>query len=366
MGDNSDTLGRLVRHDGVIHHPLGGGSYIFKSNFVDYLAESLCKNDIRISIGAQPNSSPHLGTLVVSCLAFSLGEQIKSKKNNIEVFFEVIDTAPSDTKIVDGNEYQISLRKSKEADIYLRDYFELFEYLSSLSKIPYVIRRQEEFNSHEQIPRIVKKIIAQKDEITPILDPEGGTLRIRVACQDCGLTDKKGIHNKFSNDFIESYCPEHGVFRTNIDQESYRLEYNTPLRNLVRALVFAEDNRDKNMSYEWLRVTGGDYAGFYQEQLLYGCASLLGYPAHILPKIIYSPLVVDWSGAKLSKSLYVQKNAYKYLPPYLVNYYEFKEKLGSEGIEKVFHETTLWLKEPYRLFRNYSVYYFMEMFGYDK
>ncbi|MCD6434207.1 MAG: hypothetical protein J7L14_01190 [Candidatus Diapherotrites archaeon] len=67
----------------------------------------------------------------------------------------------------------------------------------------------------------------------------------------------------------------------------------------------------------------------------------------------------------MSKSLYVREGAYKDLPSYLVNFREFKKTLGKKGLEKLLRETSLWLEEPYRLFRNYSVYYFMEMFGYD-
>ena len=42
------------------------------------------------------------------------------------------------------------------------------------------------------------------------------------------------------------------------------------------------------------------------------------------PLIVYVPLIIDWSGAKLSKSLYVQSGAYQYLKDqgmdYLVSY----------------------------------------------
>lgn len=338
---------------------------MFKSNFVDYLAESLYKDEVRVSIGAQPNSSPHFGTLAVSCLAFSLAQLLKPKKDKIEVFFEVIDTAPYETRVIDGIQYQIGLRESGEADEYLADYLDLFEYLKSQTNVQYNVRRQSEFNSQANIPRIVKRIIARRDEIASVLDPDYKLLRIRVACRECGLTDKKGVNNRYGNDFIESYCPNHGRFKTKIDEEPGRLEYNTPLRNLIRALVYSEDNQNEQIPFEWLRVTGGDYAGFYQEQLLYAAASILGYPAHELPKIIYTPLIVDWSGAKLSKSLYVKEGAYRDLPPYLVNFREFRKTLGEKGLERLLQETSLWLKEPYRLFRNYSVYYFMEMFGYD-
>jgi hypothetical protein len=40
---------------------------------------------------------------------------------------------------------------------------------------------------------------------------------------------------------------------------------------------------------------------------LYKAAALLGVPPTDLPTIVYAPLITDWSGAKLSKSLYVKK-----------------------------------------------------------
>ena len=32
-----------LEHDGQVHNPLGGGSYMFKDGFVDYLAKGLKK-----------------------------------------------------------------------------------------------------------------------------------------------------------------------------------------------------------------------------------------------------------------------------------------------------------------------------------
>lgn len=160
MTEHSDKLERIIKHDGLVHHPLGGGSYVFRHSFIDYLAESLYKNDLRLSIGAQPNSSPHFGTLTVACLAFSLGQHLKLKKSHLEVFFEVIDTAPYETRVIDGVEYQISLRDSGEADKHLPDYLELFDYLELQSGIPYNMRRQADFNSHANVPKIVKMIFS--------------------------------------------------------------------------------------------------------------------------------------------------------------------------------------------------------------
>ncbi len=362
-----NTYHRTLTHDGIIHYPSGGGSYVFKSNFVGYLNEQLHKDSLRISIGAQPNSSPHFGTLIVFCLAFSIGQQFKLMyKKATEVFFEIIDTAPYKTIEIDGIEYQISLRDSKAVDQFLPDYLDLLNTLKSFSGVSYDLRRQKEFNSEKNLQTILHKIISKRDKIAPILDPDKKLLKIRISCPDCGLTDKKSVNTHYYNDIIESYCPTHGFFETSIEKDASRLEYNTPLRNLIRALLYAEDNSNEINHFEWLRVTGSDYAGFYQEQLLYNCASILGCPAHSLPKIVYAPLIVDWSGAKLSKTLYVQQNAYQYLPSYLVNFSHFREELGKTGMKQLFDETGSWLKEPHKLFRSYSVYYFMELFSHDK
>ncbi len=318
------------------------------------------------SIGAQPNSSPHLGTLVVFNLAYVLAQKMALCPDSIqpEIFFEVVDTAPSETRTTGGVDYQISLRDSKVAESHLEEYFELLELLKRFTGVGYTLRRQRDFNSQQSIPQILRKIVQNKEIIAPILDSQRGSLQMRVACSDCGLTDKKGVNNKYYDDRMESYCPEHGWFETFFDGESAKFEYNTPLRNLIRAIVYASDNQNDDVPFEWLRVTGSDYAGYYQEQLLYKVASLLGTPAQELPTIVYAPLVVDWSGAKLSKSVYVKENAYKYLlPPYLVNYDQFREKLGEEGVRKMFEEVSSWLEDSFKLFRSYSVYYFMELFG---
>ena len=79
--------------------------------------------------------------------------------------------------------------------------------------------------------------------------------------------------------------------------------------------------------------------------------------------IIYCPQILDWSGAKLSKSLYVSKDAYKELPSYLLSYRELNYEHGNKGLDVIHEETDLWLEEPYRLFRNYTVYYFIKLFN---
>lgn len=356
---------KIIKHDGVVHHPRGGGSYVFGESFLQYLIKNITKNEIRISIGAQPNSSPHLGTLVVFSLAFAIAQKLieLSNKLKIKVFFEIVDTAPAKNEEINGINYQISLRDCGLLKKHITDYIRILKLLKKWSNIEYIIRYQSEFNELEYTKDTVHSIIDNKDIIAPILDPSKNRLRIRLGCPKCNRSDKDGENTIFKNSEIISYCPIHGEYKENYFRSVKRFEYNTPLRNLIRALVYSKQNTDINVPYEWIRLTGSDYAGFYQEQLLYKCASLLNVNAHNLPFLIYSPLITDWSGAKLSKSLYVNDNAYSYLPSYVNNYRELIKKFGDSGLKSVFLETINWINNPFKLFRNYSVYYFINIFN---
>ena len=52
MVDKDYSLERRLTYDGVVHHPLGGGSYVFQRNYVEYLARNISKQNLRISIFA--------------------------------------------------------------------------------------------------------------------------------------------------------------------------------------------------------------------------------------------------------------------------------------------------------------------------
>ncbi|KAI8804283.1 hypothetical protein BJ742DRAFT_742252 [Cladochytrium replicatum] len=81
-----------------------------------------------------------------------------------------------------------------------------------------------------------------------------------------------GLRTTFDDDtkIITFVCPDHGPYTidTNDPEQVGKLEYNTPLRNLIRALVLAENNSGDDGPIH-VRVTGSDYAGFYQERVLH-------------------------------------------------------------------------------------------------
>jgi len=100
-----------INCDGVVHNPLGGASYVFEKEIIPYILGTLHKNKLKISVGAQPNSSPHFGTLETIALAFALARKLEEydSKKRVTILYEVIETAPSETVVIDGVKYQRSL-----------------------------------------------------------------------------------------------------------------------------------------------------------------------------------------------------------------------------------------------------------------
>ncbi|EXX71975.1 hypothetical protein RirG_073770 [Rhizophagus irregularis DAOM 197198w] len=165
---------------------------------------------------------------------------------------------------------------------------------------------------------VISTIIKEREKIGFLLSPKSKIIALSVAYPQYGLADKYEKKNIYEgNNNVISSCP--------------KLEFNTPLRNFVKGVVYFEDNKDVTVPYSWVRVTGRDYAETYQEQILYKGASILRVNVTELPFILYSLLVIDWSDFKLSKSLYISEGAYGYLKEqdydYLIDYSSFKRLL---------------------------------------
>lgn len=348
----------MIRHDQVVHHPLGGGSYYFKTNLTGYLSDQCNKDEIAFHIGAQPNCSPHLGNICTFTTGFALAHAMNEQfQRDVKVKFVYVDSAPAPNQSVtiDGVQYQKSLKHVGEFLTEQTPFVQVLDRLSDLSGVLYSIETQKYWHSHPAFPGVVRYVVTRREMLGPHISPETGKLGIRASCPHpgCGLTDKHGVKNQYRDDGrVTFFCPHHGKHYVNLasSQDLERLEFNTPLRNLIRILICSQD-----ADTSWIMCTGSDYAGFYQEQLTW---RILEHPENA-PIIFYAPLVLDWSGAKLSKSMYVKEGAYKYLHDagrtYMVDATTFLN--AERGIEALYEEVKNWVKNPYMLFRNYSIEY---------
>lgn len=403
-------------HDGQVHDPLGGGAYAFQDDVIEPVLLAL-KNDenhllaksngnvqlltrpIVIHAGAQPNNSPHVGTLAVLCFAFSLAREIRDrmqaqtantdhKPPPVSVQVTFVDTAPvKDQGVeIEGIQYQRSYRDVLGAlDSYMAEYEEALRLLSTWSDIPFTTAFQSDFFSHPIVPSLLRYIIAHHDLLGHQLSPKYGILALRAACPipGCGLAEKHGRLNVYNDNShhqnqnaratsrdatITFHCPHHGQHTICISEPAdlARLEANAPARNLIRSMSHLLDTNTHHV-----RITGADYAGMYQEVFLYrplaAWSAATGLAAGRTPHILYTPLIVDWSGAKLSKTLYVREGGYEAMKVFgtdgLCSFARLKSQFvvdgedDTEGLRRVWQEVQGWVEDPRKLFRTFSVDY---------
>ncbi|KLJ06205.1 hypothetical protein EMPG_10367 [Blastomyces silverae] len=348
----------MVPHDGEAHHPLGAGSYYFKKHLIKYLNDQCARPTIAVHIGSQPNCSPHIGNITTFAVGFTLAAALQKKfKREVRAKFVYVDSAPSPGQEMDinGIVYQKSLRHTGDFKGNQTPFVKVLDWLSDISGVQYDIETQHLWLSNAAFPGVLRTIVAQHEVLGPHLSPDRGKLAIRASCphDGCGLADKHGVNNQYHDEGrITFVCPNHGAHHVDLSSSSdlKRLEFNTPLRNLIRIMICSQDP-DKS----WIMCTGSDYAGFYQEQFTW---RLLECPRNA-PIIFYSPLVLDWSGGKLSKSLYVKKGAYEYICDagrrYMLDADTFMNTEGA--LNALWEEIQDWMEEPKKLFRNYSIDY---------
>jgi hypothetical protein len=200
-------------HDGKVQDPLGAGSYVYKEEYIEsllrYLGIPLSSTDqalqqisprstLIIHIGAQPNNSPHAGTIVVFALAFLIAREIKKyyddlrKTGDLSVRFlsfiddlevvvqlDLVDTCPVDSESCeyDGVKYQRSQRFTNAFQAFLLDYEEIMKSASDfVGGIPYRVRNQETLMSMHSISHIVGVLVLDRKRLGPELAPETGAL----------------------------------------------------------------------------------------------------------------------------------------------------------------------------------------------
>jgi hypothetical protein len=301
-----------------------------------------------------------MGNMATFATGFALAAALKdTTEREVKAKFIYVDSAPAPSqdaiRIIKGVMYQKSLRQTGDFQSNQSAFVRVLDRLAELSGVAYDLETQDFWRSNPALPTVLQSIVARSEILGPHMSPETGKLAIRAPCphEGCGLADKHGVNNQYHDDGRMSFvCPEHGEHY--IDPTSRRdrdrLEFNTPLRNLIRILICSQDRENS-----WIMCTGADYAGFYQEQLTW---RLLEHP-QTAPIIFYAPLILDWSGVKLSKSLYVKQGAYQYLRnagrEYMLDADTFLQTTG--GLDALFGEVQDWVQKPYMLFRNYSIDY---------
>lgn len=328
---------------------------------------------LEIMTASQPNGPPHLGTLCLFMCAFAVGRHLAERLDlPAELILDVLDNGPALKRAEAGVTWQLSLADTYEgglsrAERNLAPFIDILERLSAYSGLPYRLRRYGEFQADPSFRRILLEVLRRHDALLPILSPSERRLRVRLRCPVCHWVEKDATATRWRLDgdgaaLLSGRCLEHGAYQLQVrrDRGGF-VDCNTPLRSVVKAAMLVE--RERAAPVLTISVDGADWSGVWFSRVVVEGLGRLGYSAAKAPSQFFAPLIVDWSGAKFSKSLYVRDDAYRYLPDGLADYDAFLRIHGQAGFDRLWEEATGWAAEPARLFRSYSIDYIARLLG---
>lgn len=330
-----------------------------------------------INTSSQPNANPHFGTLVTLMCVAAVAEELRDYFGKpVRIVFDMLENAP-DRKLrgiqkrnIRGQEidFQISLADSRMEDgKFLMDhnmktFYQLFDFLMGQTGIAFEVRSYQKCQLDPLFRKSLLTIFNHPDVFGSIVAPSGEAMRLRFPCPECKWIDKGSVNTHIvsqdENEIVfEAFCPDHGFHRATlaIDSSDY-FDTNTPLRDIAKVPGLIKAGRDDQMMP--LMIDGRDWSGRWDRCIHIPGVTRLGYDAWDLPARIYTPVVTDLLGAKLSKSLYVG-NLYEHMPRGFADLNDFMLAYGDEGLQKLWNHVRQWSRDPAYMDRDsYTILYF--------
>jgi len=359
-----------------VYYPLAGMNYI-----IDDLGQIIENKvggtkEIVLWLSAQVNCYPHIGTLTNFTSAFALAKHFNEYFGlPVKVVVELLESVTGEEQCIKGHKYYKNLERTitedglTVRDKYLPFFVDILNRLKEKDNIDYEIRFFYDYQKDYLVKKSLIKVIENYNILKDTLDPKSGEIRLRFPCPKCGLTEKhlwKTQITGLTDDAINmsSYCPIHGEYSIRIAKDSSdKFDMNVPLRYLVKILYLLELNETNNMLN--VIVDGGDWSGMWPLRVYMEPLLKLGYTD--VPSIIYTPTILDWSGSKLSKRMYVGNQAYReYYKEGLINYSEFYKQYGDEAFDTLHKEISNWIADPKKFIRDYTIEYIDAVLRHEK
>lgn len=339
-----------------IHFTKGGMSLIL-NNLSDIIKNEIADikpEKIIINTSSQPNSKPHLGTLTTLMTTFALAEKFQSEfKIPTIVRFDELENSPFEI----NGPYYISLgdyklkNGSSIADNNMKTYIDIFEKLKNITNINYEIRTYKEFQKINVIRENLITILNNPNKFDRYLNPSNISTYVRTKCPECNLSYFNPKVKKYSDHIdFEGSCPVHGNYRIRLlkDNSEY-IDMNTQLRDLLKGVHIAKEKENHILE---IMCDGSDWSGEWTSNVHYKTMLALGFNS--ITTRFFTPTIVDESGGKFSKSVYLKNDSYIGDEKLFADYKLFYDKYKDEGWLKIFNEVKKWVSEPMRFFRSYS------------
>jgi hypothetical protein len=325
---------------------------------------------IRVACAMQPKAAPHFGTGIVILSAFALARLFEDTFGKpATVLLDMLDNAPARTTVIDSVEYSLCLSHAIDgghsaADANTEPVRRLAAWAARRAEIGFRFRRYSQIQAQPRFRHGLADILSRPEAYEPLFSPSGHRLRVRPVCPRCGLVDKaaRTVQVRQDNGLTLAFsCGYHGSQAVRLDDLAAVIDANTPIRTVLRSLCFSRDRDQQGV--ETVVLNGGDWAGAWMQRVYFDGLHQLGCSGLRVPFNIFTPQILDDSGAKLSKTIYLARGAYAEIPPAWTSMAAFEERFGAVGLNMLWDEISGWARSPEKFFRNYSVGYLEYAFG---
>lgn len=324
------------------------------------------RSRIRVTTAAQLNGVPHLGTVVTMLTVFAFARHAADVLAlPASIIFDALENAPAEQVTIDGDTYTRNvgdLIDSGDLDRAERTggFERLLAWASDRSGLPYEFRPYGTYQGLRPVRECLHMIASHQDDFAPIVAPRDGVIRIRPRCPECRLMQKSAadltITALSGAVRLHSRCPRHGRYieTVHIDGGGW-YDANTPVRSIQKGCLLAAE-RDLYDACS-VSVDGADWGGSWHANILAPALAQLHIPPRDWPVSVFTPLITDHTGGKLSKTLYVARGTYADLPEAFLNLDILLSQHGDQVLDVIWAEVVRWAAEPRRIHRGYTIDY---------
>lgn len=245
--------------DGLSCKVLKNGYSILEKDVITGMLTDLKKQRLKISIEIMPNTEPDFAALETILFAFTLAKQIKEadQTKEVSILCEVIETAHGSSYWIGKIEYCKNVQNTVDFYTCFQQYTTILDLYKKLTGVEYEVRYQREFKRQKEAIEITKGILARRKSYWDGLGVK--SLTVSKPCRICGLIDCKGVNNKYSSNHITFYCPNHGLYTVNINEDVSDIDFEDEIRNKIKKDVYAMINQNQEYDYEIIRIEESQY-----------------------------------------------------------------------------------------------------------